>query len=559
MKHRLSIFVSIFASLSLFAQDINLPQGYFRHPLDLTPSFSGTFAEFRSNHFHSGLDLRIGGVVGAPVRAAAAGYVSRINISPWGGGKVLYITHPNGYKTVYMHLNDFTGDIARWVRDYQYEHQCYAFDQNIPEGLLPVSQGQVVAHAGNTGSSGGPHLHYEIRIASTDETINPFRSGMKFSDPVAPTIRGIKVYPLNSAPIDVDLNPKVTPEIQVGGTCYFGIYATDVSENSVGRNGIDRIELYVDGVLFHRYQMSSFRFEHTRAINAIIDYPFYSAHRQAYLVSRRLPGDPSSFSQPQQGDGTLFVAPGTTHSVEYRVFDYKGNRSSRSFTLRGVEAPPPTDSRLQSLTPQGTAASFAEPFSYSSADFSVSLEPHTLYADDFMLHSSCSDSRFLSPLHTFRPKLHNLPPHQTYNLRIRIPRGCSRPASQLLIVSVSGSKIVAASTRVQDGWLSAPMRSFGSFAVTYDDQPPKVKLSNLNKKGFLKGNLLRVRISDNLAGVDTYHCYINGEWVLAEFDGKTAQLIIDGSGRWRTGNNKFRILLTDACGNTTDLTYDIRK
>ena len=164
----------------VFAGTVFRVLGYFRHPLDLTPSFSGTFAEFRANHFHSGIDLRIGGVVGAPVRAAAEGYVSRINISPWGGGKVLYITHPNGYKTVYMHLNDFTGDIARWVRNYQYEHHCYAFDQTIPEGLLSVTKGQLVAHAGNTGSSGGPHLHFAIRVASSDETINPFRSVILF-------------------------------------------------------------------------------------------------------------------------------------------------------------------------------------------------------------------------------------------------------------------------------------------------------------------------------------------------------------------------------------------
>ena len=442
MKHPLFFFFLFFASLSLSAQDNNLPQGYFRHPLDLTPSFSGTFAEFRANHFHSGIDLRIGGVVGAPVRAAAEGYVSRINISPWGGGKVLYITHPNGYKTVYMHLNDFTGDIARWVRNYQYEHHCYAFDQTIPEGLLSVTKGQLVAHAGNTGSSGGPHLHFEIRVASSDETINPFRSGMKFSDPVAPIIRGIKVYPADSDPIDVDVNAKVPPEIQVGGTCYFGIYTTDVSENSVGRNGIDRIEIFVDGVLFHRYQVPSFRFEDTRAINAIIDYPFFVAHKQAYQITRRLPGDPSSFSQPQQGDGTLFVAPGSTYFVEYRVFDYKGNKTTRTFTIRGIDSRAPIDNRLQSLTPQGTQAVYSEPFFYSTPDFAASMEPNTLYVNDHMLLYSASDARFLSPLYTFRPKLHNLPPHKTYNLRIRLPRGSSHPASQLLIVSVSGNKLM---------------------------------------------------------------------------------------------------------------------
>lgn len=553
--------------MTLSAQDYNLPQGYFQHPLDLTPSFSGTFAEFRANHFHSGIDLRIGGVVGAPVHAAADGYVSRINISPWGGGKVLYITHPNGYKTVYMHLNDFTGDIASWVRNYQYEHQVYAFDQSLPEGLIPVRKGQLVAHAGNTGSSGGPHLHYEIRIANTEETINPFRSGMRFSDPLCPMIRGIRIYPADegsavnggSQPFALPQNSNANSVVQVSGRCYFGIYATDVSENSVGRNGVDCIELYVDGRLFHRYQVPSFRFENTRAVNAIIDYPYFAAHRQAYLISRRLPGDPSSFSQPQQGDGSLDVAPGSRHTIEYRVFDYKGNRSSRSFVVSGVAATSPIDVRLQSLTPQGSPIGYADPFTYTSADFSASLEPNTLYADDDMIFASVADARFLSPLFSFYPKYYNLPPHKSYNVRIRIPKNCSVPPDKLLIVSVSGSKIVAAITKVDGQWLTASMRSFGSFAITFDNQPPKVKLLGLDKKGRHKGKFIRLRISDNLSGVDTYHCYLNGEWILAEFDGKSAQLIIDGSSRLHPGNNRLRVLLTDASHNTTDLTYEIKR
>ena len=147
-----------------------MPQDYFIHPVKLPLSLSATFGEIRSNHFHGGLDIRIGGKIGEPVYAAADGYVSRIKITPYGGGKHIYITHPNGLRTVYMHLND----------------------------SIPVSQGQLIAHAGNTGSSGGPHLHYEIRYADNDQPINPLYFGIEYNDPVPPTIVNIKLYPADT-------------------------------------------------------------------------------------------------------------------------------------------------------------------------------------------------------------------------------------------------------------------------------------------------------------------------------------------------------------------------
>ena len=169
-------------------QTPRFPTNYFKHPIQLPVSMSGDFGEIRSNHFHSGLDLRTGGKEGIKVYAPADGYVSRINISAYGGGKVLYITHPNGYKTVYMHLSAFCGDIGKVVRRYQYEHQTFTMDINLSPDSLPVKQGQLVALTGNTGGSGGPHLHYEIRYAENDQPINPLYFGVPYSDPITPTI-----------------------------------------------------------------------------------------------------------------------------------------------------------------------------------------------------------------------------------------------------------------------------------------------------------------------------------------------------------------------------------
>ena len=67
----------------------NLPQDYFVNPLDIDLKLSGTFGELRSNHFHSGLDIKTNQRTGAKVYASASGYVSRIKIERYGYGKVV--------------------------------------------------------------------------------------------------------------------------------------------------------------------------------------------------------------------------------------------------------------------------------------------------------------------------------------------------------------------------------------------------------------------------------------------------------------------------------------
>jgi murein DD-endopeptidase MepM/ murein hydrolase activator NlpD len=136
------------------------PQDYFRNPLDVTLVLSGTFAELRSNHFHSGLDIKTQQRVGLNVYAAAEGYVSRIKISHFGYGKALYITHPNGYTSVYAHLNKFAPKIEAYIKKLQYEQETFEIELFPEVSTLPIQSDEIVAYSGNTGGSGGPHLHF---------------------------------------------------------------------------------------------------------------------------------------------------------------------------------------------------------------------------------------------------------------------------------------------------------------------------------------------------------------------------------------------------------------
>ena len=223
-------------------------QPKFDNPLHLPAAPSGTFAEIRTNHFHSGIDLRIGGDegVGTPVYAPADGYVSRLRISAYDGGKMLYINHAGNITTVYLHLDGYHGDIAKYVRRYQAEHQCYAFDTTVAEGVLPVKRGELIAYAGNSGMSGGPHLHYEVRNTRTQQSLNPLQYGITLEDNSMPSLRGIRLLPVDKnsrvnggkAPYQVDLGSKsdrlgtASNPISVLGRFYVGVYAADQSEGS---------------------------------------------------------------------------------------------------------------------------------------------------------------------------------------------------------------------------------------------------------------------------------------------------------------------------------------
>ena len=171
------------------------PQNYFTSPLDISLVLSGTFAELRSNHFHSGLDIKTKGKVGLKTYASAAGYISRIKISRYGYGKALYITHPNGYTSVYAHLQKFAPNIETYVKKQQYQKETFEIELFPKADELKIAAKEVIAFTGNTGGSGGPHLHFEIRDKQ-ERPMNPMLFGFDIKDTTKHVVHELFGYPL---------------------------------------------------------------------------------------------------------------------------------------------------------------------------------------------------------------------------------------------------------------------------------------------------------------------------------------------------------------------------
>lgn len=561
MKHifRLLLCVSIsvicqLSTVSLSAQPI--PQGYFRNPLDFDIGLSATFAEFRTGHFHSGLDIRTGGAIGKPVYAAADGYVAKVSISPWGGGKILYIKHPNGYTSVYMHLNGYAGAIGTAVLREQYAQKSFSISKLFAPNEIPVKKGQLVAYSGNTGGSGGPHLHFEIRrggaadLHTHSTTLNPLLFGLPYTDNLRPVIRGLRVYPLDGEPFDVGKGNSVT----VACPFYLGIYATDAAEGSTAKNGVDRVEVLLDGTPFFSYTTEAVPTDSSRMVNALLDYPLFARSRQAYLLTRVLPGAEGPWIPLRMGDGIFRLKAGTTHNIGIKVYDIVGNIDERVITVTTHQNNQSNRNNLN--TPNTHLVRYDRPFNYQLPTAHCQLKAHTLYADDRLAINGNGITVSINPT------INDIPPHLYYTLSIKgsLP---GVPADKTVVVRVTkkagSTKHTAYKTTHASGLHTAQVRDWGEFTLAADTVKPSIRPINFKDGQRLKGNSIRLKISDNLSGIETYNCYLNGQWILAEYDGKSASLTIDAKGKIKSGVNKLRVEVVDAAGNVADVTYIIRK
>lgn len=546
------------------------PQHYFRSPLDINLSLSATFGEVRANHYHSGLDIRTNAETGYPVYAVAEGYVSRIKVSAWGGGKILYIDHPNGYRSVYMHLDAFSGKIAQWVNDYQYSHHRFDFDTNIAPGLLSVSKGEEIARSGNSGSSGGPHLHFELRHSHNDQTINAQLFGIFIDDQTPPTIKGIRIYPADSRTL---VNGKrealeimipaqrktkkrkarraMTLSPTIAGPFYIGIYTTDQSESYHGNNGVYRIELRIDDKLVYHFESETFRFEDSRSVNAIMDYPYYCLTRRPYILTRTLPFAPITSSHPHQDNGIFSLAAGD-HTLRYDVYDINGNHTSKTFSVKCT-------GKQQKIAPQPQRRPQRQILKTRRCQIDVPAE--VLYTADSLQINASGNDIIIAPANSDDVR-YAIPPHVAYTLRLTSTMASALPRCeprQIVIARRNGKKLVPLATTHTDKWFEAQPRDYGTFTLAIDTTAPTIlppkKLAAVHER------TLVFRIRDDFSGLQTYNCYLNGRWILAEYDGKTASLLIslpredapyDRPRLSKQGENILKVIVADACGNTTE-------
>lgn len=538
------------------------PKTDFRYPLDIKPSTAGAFGEIRPNHFHSGLDFRTNQQEGYPIYAIADGYISRLRVQTGGFGNAVYIAHHNGFTSVYGHLQRFNANILKTIREFQYNQESYTVDFSLPEIQIPVKKGEIIAWSGNTGSSAGPHLHFEIRDSKTEETINPQLFGLEIPDQVKPTISSIYLYELNGKPFSEETKKKTfaltggagkynlasQEPINLSNGSGFGIVTFDKNSASGNTNGPYSINLYLDEKLIYSSVWNRFFFDHSKAVNAHIDYPAYVVSGKVIHKSFIEPGDPLGIYERDLGNGVINLKDDEIHFLKYEVADIAGNKSELVFNVKR-DVPQYKVEEVSFQNPRTQSPVIVTPFYYNKLNevnfenARVILQPGVLYSDiNFRYSESPAPKGAYSKTYNLHTRL--IPIHDPFELWIK-------PDSNLNEEVRTKTVVVGANGQVQtsdynDGYVKASIKSFGSYFIKLDTIAPKITPINIAEgKNMSKISKIVIGISDNLSGIESYKGTIDGKWILMEYNPKTRTLKHQFDERTAPGEHTFQLEVTD--------------
>lgn len=556
--------VGIFSGL--IAQ--NYPIDYFIAPIKGTLQLSGSFAELRRNHFHSGIDIRTGGKEGLPVSACAEGYVVRIKIEPGGFGKALYVNHPNGFTTVYAHLQKFNETIDNWTRARQYEKESFAVDLFPPKGLLPVSQGEIIAISGNSGSSEGPHLHFEIRETKTEMPVDPILFGFQVKDFIRPTMNGLRVYPEgNGSVINNQTNPltlplagwgpvyrlKISDTIEIAGSFSIGISAIDLMNETSNKNGVTEYSVFIDSLRVFEWKAQKFSFAETRYINSFIDYPYYYSNNQKFMRTHTDPGNKLNMYSYNPSKGIFNTAPGSLHHIKIIIKDSNLNESILRFYVKGLKPQPVASYNIaDQKNPEGLFFTIHQTNNYATPEMRINLPGNCLYDSiRFIYNESPSLSNSYSSIHSIHTPI--VPLQQYYDLNIRVKENIIVDTSKLIVVRLSfDNKPSSVGGKYENGFMKVKLRDFGKYSVMADTIPPVISALNIKEGMNVSAvNELKIKISDDMSGISTYRGEINGKWILLDYDAKNRMLTYRKDAVMEKGEIRLSITVSDAVGNMT--------
>lgn len=543
------------AGISLFLSRADeLP--HLDSPLSIPLILSGNFGELRNNHFHSGLDFKTNSRTGYKVVSVADGYVSRIVVSPWGFGRAVYVTHPElGLTTVYGHLDSFAPAIDTPAKAEQYSRETFDLDMTFATGQLPVKRGETIGISGNAGSSGGPHLHMDVRDTATGDALDPmpyFRD--RIADDVAPQMRQLALYPTDSGVVDGASRAAYrSPQQAATGFTAWGnvvpaIKAYDRMTGTTNIYGVKYLTFKVDGQQMWRRTIDRVDFNRTRAINTLIDYPDKQRKGSWMMTTRVADSNPLAEMIETDGNrGILRIDEERDYPCEFVMEDDHGNRSSVAFVIRGVKSPIPE------IPAQGVLFKHNKASRTSGHGIDATFPLGTFY-DDFHFTSSMTvDTAYCSNVYTLGSP--EVPLSGAFDMTIDLTADTLADKRQYCVVQLDGNRKSALTTVYDRGRVTARPNKLGRYAVTIDNTVPTVVPSG--KAKWSKSGVVRYRISDNLSGVHTYRGEIDGKFVLFELDGKTAtaSFRLDPKRVARTGkSHKVVMTVTDGCGNSASAT-----
>ncbi len=553
-----SLFLSLFAFLCstvLYAQ--MKPEPGIKVPVDIPVYLSGNFGELRTNHFHTGIDFKTQGVVGKNIINFDHGWLSRVVVSPWGYGNALYISHYSGLTTVYAHMLSFTPEIAQIVENLQYENENFNLDVSFEKDQITLCKGQIIGRSGNSGSSGGPHLHFEIRDTETEIALDPIPYLFdKIKDTTPPEFRLLRLYPMDSAVVNGDDKPVsanpfkdksgeklIDKKLEAWGKVAVGVKSYDKMDDVHNIYGVRNVKLYVDSILHFESVVDKVSFDQNRYMNSFIDYRDWVYNRSMVMKLFVEPGNELPIYKTAINDGVITIDEEREYNCRIELIDVMGNRTIWPFVIEGKKAEPivRADRNVVKVMKHGRDNLF------QNEDVTLKIGKGSLYSDLPFRYSKKEYKSGLSALHSISDK--GVPLHSYVDLHIKVDKDILENKNYYYLARVNNNRAYYVDATYQDVRMKARVRDFGDYVVLSDSIAPTI--TPISPTSWVKRGQIKYKITDNASGVSSYRGEIDGQYVLFALDGKTATLSykLDNKRLKRNTTHKLKLTVTDSCGN----------
>jgi len=566
--HRAAFFALLLSFLSSKSQtngDTKYPQGFFANPLNIPMSLSANFGELRPNHWHMGLDIRTNKKENYPVFASADGYVAHIGIRPQSFGKFIIINHPNGYSTLYAHLNEFYPALEKYVREKQTEKESWAIEIDFTENDFKIKKGNEIAKSGNTGGSQGPHLHFEIRETKTGRSLNPLLFGMPLQDDVAPTLLKLAMYDRSIS--TYDQTPKIfslkktvsdyiipkMPVLKTGfKTLSFAIQAVDKFTGSQNGNGIYTARIFKDEEPIAEFVLDEIDYSESEYINGQIDYRYYKAGKGYFQHISPLPGKEERIYRLYNEDGLIYLDDTLQHTITIQVGDANENFSSTSFLIQFTDSINTNRSARKpgNLIPGNVNV-------IEKTGFEAYLPARCIYDSIHPVYNSSSSTlqNAVSELHQLNDN--SYPVHEEMIIRIKPTIQVKQEWRDKIVIQRNAGNAILKPVW-QGEWLSAKTGAFGSYIALVDLTPPQ-----LNSIG--KGDTVNLSPASRIvftptdnSGIKSFHAELDGKWLMFTND-KGRSWIYNFDEQCSFGVHELKVRVEDIVGNVTEKTWWFKK
>ena len=526
----------------VLSQDID-----FHTPIDSPFDLSGTFGEYRSR-FHTGIDFKSRGVLNQKIFSIEEGYISRIEVNNYGYGKVIYIDHPNGYTSVYAHLNNFNTEIDTYIKSEHYKLKSSTLKKFPKKDELKVKKGELIGYSGNTGGSFGPHLHFEIRDTDTQDALNPLIFNYEYLDTERPIIRGLYLIDeentlVSSLPVKKEIrklndSTYTTDDIEYSKKTGLGIDIYDIQYKGLfNQNGVYKVDLLIDSILVYSFKMDRIKFSQNHYRKIMYDYISAIKNKTKVLKVFTPRNADLSFLRNNDFNGILDPIKYLNSDISIRVSEWNNNSSYLNFRIKA------TDSKDEIFTYDGIEILTNQNYEINKNLSLIEIRKNSFYNDLLLNISYERDTLDLGEdKNPFRS-----------SITIKIPQAISDTLElrQSFIGRVKDEKITYINSKRDDSYIYAKTSSLGKYIISRDTVKPDIRPINFKQNSNISNkSSIRLRLKDDISGIKSYNAFLNGKWALFEYEPKLNLIFHNISDKIiNEGENTLIINYQDGVGN----------